>query len=636
LIILFSTLSLYITLNFIKSRKTYLLPLLLLSNSCFALFQFLTILIIGAQCALVLLAFLLNKFKIKFTHLVAFSLCAFIPYIPNITFLLGKFSSGVNGNRLNVAREYILNVLRTLSPDLWVVTVVAICVISIIAILKFKIEKNVYTLFLAVYVFVPIIPLVIVGYNSYFNPWHLSFVIPALLIIFSDSIEFLCSRVCWLSYACVVLYGLIFAGIMKSGNFYSIDSNTGQYKQFSLINKNIGLDIGTLLPTDFETLKGISWYNRHSIGNDPWNDSAKREYGRGALLNFLTFREFAHYAKDKLEFEQKYVKNSTSKNVPGGVLYIKKVAYDPLVMQSFPYEAKISADPLSFFSHIQNYKNITILPFFGFKVIPLLDSEEGHFEYEFTLDPSQNDMLYKVYFKYLKLSPDDKISFAYHFDDSKYSELQDTKVTDGNGGSCTLLLKTSSPHRKLLIRCVMERKSKIPGYMGYDNTVLGLESLHVYANDLKHENFTSQTLNITSQGIGEIENDIIGKYVWAYGPNSTLTFTAPNDTVVTLDYAFNNPIPDQDVTIYCNGNEIQKYKKIPAQAWLRQFIYGSLVVPVHKGINTIEFDYRAWNQCPHDQNALFAANDKRHMALAFTKLLINTQLAHENDLTCQF
>jgi len=633
---LFSTFSLYITLQYVKSGRRCFLPFLFVSNLLFSGLHFLTLLVLGAQCAVVLVWFISTRPPRWFGKIVVFSVCSLTPYVLSVAFLRNKLSSISGGTRFDVAELYFKTLLRVIAPESTVPYLIIALLIFVLSFFQYRRSRNVYLPLLALYAVIPLAPLVIVKYNSYFNPWHLSFALPALLVILSEGIRFGIERSKWLSYAGMVAYSLAVAGIVWSGHFFSIDSHTGQYKQLSQQMKSLDLSTSTLLPTDFGTLAGIAWYSRHAYGLTPWDASARVHHVRNARLAFLSFGDFAHYAKNAQDFKEKYGRNATVQSFSGATLYTLPVEYDALTIHSLPYALELTAEPLSFFSRIQNYKNISIIPFFGFKAIPFLSEEPAYFEYEFSLDGAADQRLYKIVLKFIQSSPDDQIIFSYHFDDDPYVDFERTNTVCNSEQTTTLLLKSSASHRKLYLRCAMDRKSAVPGYIGYDNTVLSFDAMRIYANSLEQERFVSSTLDIASEGLGTPEHDHAESYAWAYGPKTTLTFTSPEDTSVTIDYAFNNPIPNQDVALYCNGKEVRVHRNLPAQPWLRDATSGTLVVPAVKGANTIEFVYRAWNHCPQDASASFAPNDGRPMALAFTKLLLNTPLAAKSDFALRF
>ena len=101
---------------------------------------------------------------------------------------------------------------------------------------------------------------------------------------------------------------------------------------------------------------------------------------------------------------------------------------------------------------------------------------------------------------------------------------------------------------------------------------------------------------------------------WGFGPESKLEFKLNKAQLLELWFQFNTPIPNQNVVIEINGNDIDEISKVQNGTSIERRLKFRGI----KGFNTVRIKYKDWN---HNKTT-FAPKDERFFAVYFTKLII--------------
>ncbi|GFK95167.1 hypothetical protein NNJEOMEG_03025 [Fundidesulfovibrio magnetotacticus] len=122
-------------------------------------------------------------------------------------------------------------------------------------------------------------------------------------------------------------------------------------------------------------------------------------------------------------------------------------------------------------------------------------------------------------------------------------------------------------------------------------------------------------------GLDDIEIDPLGKWRWAYGGMIGLKFTAEAGQRLRIEFAINNPIPGQGLSIQANGVEVYKATDIPAQKWLVEKREGTCQITAKAGENQVNLVFLQGNHQGFD----FAPADARTLNAAVLHLSIDNQ-----------
>ena len=133
--------------------------------------------------------------------------------------------------------------------------------------------------------------------------------------------------------------------------------------------------------------------------------------------------------------------------------------------------------------------------------------------------------------------------------------------------------------------------------------------------------FDPRTLDATVQttGLRDIEFDPAGKWRWAVGPESRISFRQQQARPMRLEFAISNPLPGQSIVLSINGQEVKRYDNLPATPWLAATLSESLPFDAQAGTNEIVFTYSLQN----GRGATLGSSDQTPYAVSFTTLRCN-------------
>ncbi|GFK93462.1 hypothetical protein NNJEOMEG_01295 [Fundidesulfovibrio magnetotacticus] len=617
LIILLSTFSIYWTFRFIDEHKRRWIALTFITNCLFAPLQFLTVLIIGAQCCIVLVSCLLERNSNCFKRGLWFSAIVSLAYIPTALFLLGKYSTGTPGNPLDTIVRYFELIPENILP--WTTPWISLILIPLAACAFLTPgEARKRTALLALYCTVPAIPLAIIRYSSYFNAWHLTFLMAPAIIIIANGLYNIIGHIRFCMATLAIAYIAIIYTTITGNRYYSMDSHTGTYKQVA--ESLVETDQNILpVPTDSSWLDAAQWYASGS-GKTLFSNVFLTTHHNIDKFRIITFGDFSHLASNENEFLKKYP-SASDDAFPWGHIYTIPVQHIQDSMTSFPKSLTLTAEPLSFLERTTNIRNINILLTFGFTIIPHANDTLSHFDYSVSMPKTTDDVFFKVQVQSSCQYPEKDILRAeYSFDGASF---YDAKLQFDDSGRAVAFIRNHSQDI-LTLRFFMERKSTHPGYMNIDNTVLGIKNIRIYANTINSEHFVSSTLETSESGIGDIETSDGVSYRWTMGPEATIRLIEESPRDINIEYAFSNPINAQDVLVLFNGTPIADHKSLSVTPWLAPAAETATTLHTVKGINTLSFKLKAWNHDTANPEATFAPQDGRELGIAFTRLLINS------------
>ena len=116
--------------------------------------------------------------------------------------------------------------------------------------------------------------------------------------------------------------------------------------------------------------------------------------------------------------------------------------------------------------------------------------------------------------------------------------------------------------------------------------------------------------SIALAGWGEVAGKKVGR--WSFGGSSSITFHVEQVQKLWLELSFNNPFPNQTLTVKFNDEEIAKFEGLNENQELSKV----LPLEVQEGTNRIVFHYRDWN----GYLTILESGDTRPLALQFKRL----------------
>lgn len=121
----------------------------------------------------------------------------------------------------------------------------------------------------------------------------------------------------------------------------------------------------------------------------------------------------------------------------------------------------------------------------------------------------------------------------------------------------------------------------------------------------------SLSLNIASSP----EQDRGKDYLWAYGPETEISFKTRAPLPMSLCFSTHNIIEGQSLTVTVNGEKIGRLDSLRANPPGVDDDHPCLRFSTRPGMNTVRIAYGRWNHHPD----AFAPGDPRLMALRFTR-----------------
>ncbi|WP_017317235.1 hypothetical protein [Mastigocladopsis repens] len=123
---------------------------------------------------------------------------------------------------------------------------------------------------------------------------------------------------------------------------------------------------------------------------------------------------------------------------------------------------------------------------------------------------------------------------------------------------------------------------------------------------------------LTTKGLSAIEtNNKDGKWRWALGKETLLSFKLSKSQPLQLNFRFINPIASQSVNLEINGVVLESISNTQGGETIER----SLKFQGVSGLNQVIFRYKDWNK----HQTTFAPKDDRPMAIQFKKLTISAQ-----------
>lgn len=291
---------------------------------------------------------------------------------------------------------------------------------------------------------------------------------------------------------------------------------------------------------------------------------------------------------------------------------------------ALPASLSLRARPEYFYRQVSRLRDVMIWPFFTFRAIATRNSEPALIEYELANNapdlPQQFDLRVKTFNK----GRENRLAFRYAFDDEPWKEAFVSQGPD-TLSERRVRFKRDAPYSRLNLAVEMRCEPITPSYPGGNLETLGFEGLEMSVRKAEGDLFKPETLDqdITTTGLDGVARDGDKTWIWGKGPESRIDFELPEARAVTLDMAFTNPIPGQEVVIEANGREIARYADLPARPWLSGGVAERLSFQGLAGRNALTIRYAAHNAMPGRPEATFAPGDPSPYAAAFTALRLN-------------
>jgi hypothetical protein len=290
----------------------------------------------------------------------------------------------------------------------------------------------------------PLLALVAARYSTYFNPWHLTFLLPPLLLWKTQAVRSLAGEKALPRLACAcVVFGGAWYFFPASNFYYSPASYSGDYKD-----------------------KARSILSEHK----PGMIYVYPQNGECGPLNWY-LDQFANpnpLREQRLDSDEGFV----SLQVPGSGTPQAVLTRKPVTSLSLPFKLRITADPSDFLTHVNRMEYVACQPVLEDILIATEASRTGFAEFVFENSSSGPQSL-TVHFGYSNRRAGNRVGVQCRFDDEPWTESFESIGPDTRGHE-KIEITRERPYRFLRLRFELFRDGRSSTFTGEDTDAVRL------------------------------------------------------------------------------------------------------------------------------------------------------------------
>lgn len=629
--------SLYFLCSFLQEKRQKDFIALLVSNFLlFSVLNFLTSLIVAAQFTILLYQVLVAK-SIARNKIIIFSV---VSTGSLLVFSYSLFASLASKNVAGgadlsaMANSFAIN-YNIIAFSLFDVLLAKIA-LSLLYLsgagMMFLRNRNIFYIFLPFFV-VPSLIIVAVGFNKYFNSWHIIYLIPLFGLLAASALSPIIRRIpmkrTLLGAASIVLSLLIAHGfgdvLYRDNVFFENRFIREEWTVRSLAKELAGFlrEGDNVMVGNYGFRNSLNWYLRQYSLRDSLADTAAHPEDPTVSLTLITrdgpdaLKQFDSRLSDLAGSPLR------SLSFPPYWIYQWNIARSgPGRLGSLPGEIVYSAEPYDFYSRVYEARNVSIWSERGFLATPSKNGALSVARFLTINDVQTYPQLVGVELKYSNNGIGGLIKASCRFDDEPPVPVFDLqgfpKKNDTPFSTAKAYIPRKRPYKKCLVEVEMLASDSTPNYPGGNLALVGLKELTIKAEPFSTDFFEEEYLDkrIRRQGLGNVEHDANASWIWGLGPESVITFALEENAEVGLDFKINNLIANQSVVVEANGRVLEELKGLPAGKWMQDPASFSLRFPGKKGENAIRFRYKFWN----GNGATISETDKTPYAVVFSGL----------------
>lgn len=625
-------------LDFIRDPSRRNLIRLAVLNAALLLFHFNTLLIVGteAACLLAVLPFAAREAVLRrylpFLGITALSLLLDLPLL---LLRLGKFP----GFDLNLSMAWTLtrsvvnlDKMLALFPLPWVnIAGWALFAVGAASLAR---SRRLAALYLGAFIVLPLGVLVLAKYGLFYEPWHIAFIIPALLLFCARGAGALlpCQGAAQLVAAVVPCLAAVLLFTVRHETLYAMNSSIFGYeecyKKMAIhLQPHLKSPAAVLFNESFER-NFVNWYLRQFtttdlarnriLPTDPVVTTAL--VADGLIYSDQDHPEAVRQAADKLLAD--CGTPVAVDELSCATITTWDIARRPgTVIDALPYKGRFAAYAPDFLRTVYQTENVQILlsPL-AHTIAPAAYDQPGRFtvRFENKAMSKASDMALDMVLRRSGKGHVFQVFCAY---DDEEPRLVFDLPPDWTADTARIRLQRRKPFQHLSVTVAMaDPESNVSFYSISDSIRFEKMDIAVSETDAALD----ADVAVAMEHIGEIETVPEGRFRWGLGPQSTMRFHLERPEPMRLEMACNNPIPGQTMEILVNGVVLAKVGPMAAQPWLAQTTPVHLDFAGQAGDNTVTLRYGTYNhQEPAAPGSTFAPDDGRRLALAFTTLKLS-------------
>lgn len=461
------------------------------TNLALALLHFTALLVIGAEGAMLLCLALARRSRGNLWRLAAFSLGAALAAGASLPFLCGALSANVDasGARKTLATMAAMTTQR-LGETFWylpnLVARVTVTALTVVGALRLWRQSRETSLLLAGFALLPMAALTAARFTTYFNPWHLTVLLPAALILAGNGLPVLlspgCPRPLVATLLCLAL--ALPYPLFLHERFYAVASHTGPYKSLAELLTRTMEPHDCVVFSDQGLANAVGWYAARSGPADDRLARPRLDAGDAtANLFFVAAGGYGHLAADEASFLAHMGDPSAVAEVLGTRVYYFEIPRRPLLpLGPLPARRAVGLYPPQLHVEAESLENVASLPLWGGGLIATRNHTPGQATFAFANTAPVPQRL-TVFLGFSVTAPDNRLAVAYAFDDEPWREgfLLDKPLGEGDA---SFPVDRTAPYRRFRLRFTLVCDSRRPMYPGGNLESLRLKDFQVHAEAL--------------------------------------------------------------------------------------------------------------------------------------------------------
>lgn len=584
------------------------------ANAILLLLHFLSFLLVAAQ-GLMVLAMLAASREKRLRAFFAYCAATVVAALPGAVFMLARMGkeAAYDSSPWAVISRYGLNAWRVLFEN--VPLPLAMLLLAALAIglaVLWRGNRRLAWMFLG-FAALPCVILSVGGYNSYFAPWHLSFLMPLAAICAGAGlarVPLLRSRpapALFAACACAAIF------LLTPHLFYRVQSNHGVYKPTAARLLPLLRNGDTWYASDFFSARALNWYLSDS-GVPDFREPGQLPGSDGKSFLLLDFSESSRSGTPEVTGFSRLGKPRHFQDIEGARVFRWDLpAPVPLSVSPGGENAHLTADPDVFLRHAMGVRHMTFLPHGGNVMIPLHIGVPGRFEAVWRNNWQQPQFL-SFTLGLRNTGGRGLVRASLVFDSEPPVTVFESAAPD-NRPSVMITYSRTQPFRECMVKLEFIQNEPAAGMDMCDLYPVAFKELLVLQYPLPPDFAFPER----SEGLGPVEEVGGSACRWGFGPSSTFRFHAQTPGPFRLRYSLFNPLEGQVVRTAVNGETVNRYGAIPAFPGI-MFADNEVVFQAQAGENTVTLQYALFNRLTPDST--FAPQDHRSLAVLLREVRI--------------
>lgn len=309
------------------------------------------------------------------------------------------------------------------------------------------------------WVLFPLTTLVLARYGTYFNPWHLMFLLPAATLWLGEAIRLAAGRFAPAAALCLCLAGAV--GYFTSGDrfYYQEASNGGWSKPMARVVLAEHREGDVQLFSEGGISGPLNWYLDQSAGPNPLRAQPLDAEPGIARLSMVAV-------------DPGLMRVAEAPDMPLGPEFspVKEMHWDVVrtpvtTIAALPFQSHITADPLDFYARVWRLDGAACRPVLEHSLIATSNDRPGTAEFHFDNQAGIASQRVTVHFGYDNRMAGNSFRVFWRFDDEPWQRGFESLGQDQRGYD-KIVLGRDSPYHTFAVRFELTCGTAAPAYIG--------------------------------------------------------------------------------------------------------------------------------------------------------------------------